>query len=788
MTAVVQTWSVLLLALLLTVISAASTTSRATDNDYRYVNIEGYIDLDSPPYSNVKDIPHPEAEGETDTTVGHGDSKIAPGLGPAPPPPSQVLKSDVIKPPARHVPMTSDDEDVELSGDGSGSGDVAEIEGDDVIQFTKKNVTTTMSQPSDGGVKVDLTTNTPPDVVIGGLEGRDSRVTFKDDVNRTLTSEGSITISDVIYTGADVWPPVPVKEQTDEGEEILLWSPWIRTNDVTEVRIRTCTGSEEACNGTEAELRHCDRESNRCDVNPAVVMSEEEAESSQEECSDSTSQQQDDSDEVVKPVQKEVRPLPPGEIDLERTELEPCTYSLFDLKRGKYLITQWSLTRLVTQAKVKKWCARPQDYLVFHPPHDHCRRYYRDLCHVSTRCKGTRGTPKARGDFAEGCWRQFVYGGQLPVGLSNRQTIVYLICQRYAANSAVGKTFGHKRSHFATLYDTKGRAPVVSLGKLTELGNAAWPNTPYYIEHGLVEDAEDTAWFLRKAKKGMVLLRDMGKCQDEDSCQLGAHQVLPSDYSATTYRVAPLLWPELAGPDPLSITSTFTLTNTAPMHPALYPAWHRAVLQVRHFAVQQCGVPHVSPEDFVSTLHYQGHKLHHYLPGTGGGHVPALYLASGVIPSRDPVETIGNDINVPFMFWMAACCLSDDNSTTTAWRSDTDTNDYRNNDYTNLFHPHHNHHHHHKQQQRHDDDKKAADRNHFSFAIYARNTGSGSAGEGQGEGSRGQVVAAPVLQLEMLLQDIYKTLPTDADVNLFPASRGACSELKNDYSRNVHLQ
>ena len=79
----------------------------------------------------------------------------------------------------------------------------------------------------------------------------------------------------------------------------------------------------------------------------------------------------------------EPRPLPPGEIDLQRTELEPCTYSLFDLKRGKYLVTEWSLTRLVTQAKVKKWCARPQDYLVFHSPHDHCRRYYKDLCHVS---------------------------------------------------------------------------------------------------------------------------------------------------------------------------------------------------------------------------------------------------------------------------------------------------------------------------------------------------------------------------------------------------------------------
>ena len=50
-----------------------------------------------------------------------------------------------------------------------------------------------------------------------------------------------------------------------------------------------------------------------------------------------------------------------------------------------------------------------------------------------------------------------------------------------------------------------------------------------------MEDAEDTAWFLRKAKKGIVRLEDMGKCQNEDSCQLGAHQVntLPLTFTLT---------------------------------------------------------------------------------------------------------------------------------------------------------------------------------------------------------------------------------------------------------------
>nr|KAG5699152.1 hypothetical protein BaRGS_014451 [Batillaria attramentaria] len=477
-------------------------------------------------------------------------------------------------------------------------------------------------------------------------------------------------------------------------------------NDVTEVRVRTCSGNSATCNGTQAEMRTCDAHSNRCDVTEAVLRP------------------------TVAPV----------EINLQRPEVEPCTFSLFDLKRGKYLASEWSLTRLVTQAKVKKWCARPSDYLVLHSPHAHCRRYYRDLCH-------------------------FVYKGQLPVGLSNRQTIVYLICQRFAANSALGKVFGHKRSHFATLFDTKGRGPVVSLAAVTELGDTAWPDTQHFIEHGLVENDDDTTWFLRKARKGIVSLEDLGKCQNEDSCSLGAHQVLPSDYTGTSYRTAHLLWPELAGPDPLSRMATFTLTNTAPMHEALYPAWQRALQRVRKFAVDQCGLPRISPAQYMSSPLAHQHHMHHYYGNVYRDRVPTLYVASGVIPSRDPVETIGNDVNVPFMFWTAFCCVTDGNSTD---RNDKNDNNVHNNMYSRGPYK---------------DRKASAEKQHMSFAIYARNAGSGPEVQGQ----RSPVVMAPVLQLEMLLQDIYKTQPTDANVNLFPASDNACSELRNDVSRHIDL-
>ena len=67
--------------------------------------------------------------------------------------------------------------------------------------------------------------------------------------------------------------------------DILRWSPWIRTNDVTEVRVRTCTGNAESCNATAAQLRHCDRESNRCDVVGAIVMSEDDVAEERVDCS-----------------------------------------------------------------------------------------------------------------------------------------------------------------------------------------------------------------------------------------------------------------------------------------------------------------------------------------------------------------------------------------------------------------------------------------------------------------------------------------------------------------------
>ena len=62
--------------------------------------------------------------------------------------------------------MSSDDEDAELSGDGSGSGEGPEVE-DVILQPTTNNATVS-SLSSDRGITVNLTMDTPQRLVVGG--------------------------------------------------------------------------------------------------------------------------------------------------------------------------------------------------------------------------------------------------------------------------------------------------------------------------------------------------------------------------------------------------------------------------------------------------------------------------------------------------------------------------------------------------------------------------------------------------------------------------------------------
>ena len=45
---------------------------------------------------------------------------------------------------------------------------------------------------------------------------------------------------------------------------------------------------------------------------------------------------------------------------------------------------------------------------------------------------------------------------------------------------------GFKDDHFATLYDTSLRMPIMSMATVRVLGDDKWPNVPYMLEQGKV--------------------------------------------------------------------------------------------------------------------------------------------------------------------------------------------------------------------------------------------------------------------------------------------------------------
>ena len=44
---------------------------------------------------------------------------------------------------------------------------------------------------------------------------------------------------------------------------------------------------------------------------------------------------------------------------------------------------------------------------------------------------------------------------------------------------------GFKDDHFATLYDTSLRMPIMSMATVRVLGDDKWPNVPYMLEQGI---------------------------------------------------------------------------------------------------------------------------------------------------------------------------------------------------------------------------------------------------------------------------------------------------------------
>ncbi|KAK0053383.1 endonuclease domain-containing 1 protein, partial [Biomphalaria pfeifferi] len=669
---------------------------------------------------------------------------------------------------AKTTDVTFDDDDLFASGSGSGSGDdggnASEANGrltpTESTAYFQVNLTSATTEASidlfsieEGGTEHAINiTGDEKNVVI---DKRDNNIntnnvvvdhTFIDsDISDDVNGVDELD-EDAIY---DLPPATPVtSNQILNFASWGQWSDWFIIGATSKIRIRSCLvdggreTSEVACDGVRVQLKSCESEhGDRCGKVQNISTN------SDGNCVQTSRPKTREG--VVKPPPPQPPPAPQTP-PTEKPDPGVCHYSLFDNYRQKYVISRWNLTELMMKSKVKRWCDRKTgQYTVMTSPEDHCRRYYKDLCKVSDRCHANKPT-KERGDFAEGCWRNLVYSEMLPVGLSGKQSAIYLICQRFAAQSRMGKLFGYKETLFGTLFDTNLRSPLVAINKITRLGDETWPMTDYFIEHGLVENESNMLWLFKKPRKGMLTLLDLDRCQDDQSCDVGLRQTLPHDYvdhGDTGYTPTHLMWPELMPNEPGPKVATFTMTNVAPMLSNLFENWHNTVKKVRQFAIEKCGVPVVVDYSVRHMGEFSSHRANQ----------SALYLVSGQMPSVDPLVTTGRGIPVPFLFWMAGCCvqqhLTIEASISSVTDYDADHNVSSSDSHINITH-------------------KEAPKIVFSgFAVYIRNA------------PDNHVIPAPILQLEMLLQDMSKSGSVEGEVALFPGNNGACGDLRNDVSK-----
>ena len=167
-----------------------------------------------------------------------------------------------------------------------------------------------------------------------------------------------------------------------------------------------------------------------------------------------------------------------------------------------------------------------------------------------------------------------------------------------------------------------------------------------FIYPGLIEDTSSSvvSWFFRSKKKGITNPKELTSKCEIPSCQFGKKQALPSDFDYSGYKMMPLLPPELIGWDLGQKVATFTMTNVVPLEPTVYSVWKRTVQMVRKFAVETCRIPVELPYQNTEQHRRDGHDL------------PELYLLSGTVAPLNHIEVIGNDVVVPEIVWMAACC------------------------------------------------------------------------------------------------------------------------------------
>ncbi|WAR01204.1 hypothetical protein MAR_007762 [Mya arenaria] len=491
-------------------------------------------------------------------------------------------------------------------------------------------------------------------------------------------------------------PPICNEQSTSWSS----WSPWIDLGN-HDVRLRRCHGSTkftsyaDSCHGDAVEIRNCIRSNGRtCRMETGSLMEEFRT-----QCLGLDLDDLRNMDNIWNPDSMD----------------DDCEFTLYDLKY-QIAIGETLTSRQLYDADPFLWCFSKDKHISFHTQKHRCKNLLLAFCNDHSPCDSppeSREIPSGVAGLKKTCWKSFVMGGKLPEGLpvANGQQ---LLCQRFGKDSLFGKAFGHKDIHYTTLYSTNLRMPIISMTTARSFGDEKWPSAPLMLERGLIQQQTSNviSWIFKDNKKGIAPITEIdNQCVILSSCILGTHQATPADFEHAGYEPTPLLPPELAGSNLEAQVSTFAITNTIPLDPTVAPLWKNVIKGVRNYASSSCNIPYRSygrnSEEDVQDM-------------------PAMHLISGAVVGKDVrVKVIGNDVAVPEMIWMAACCSHGEKIQ--------------------------------------------------SFGVYTYN-------------SFGQKPAFVSLdKLQLLLQRLYFNNDDAINIELFPAFERVCKDLDNDVSHYVNI-
>ncbi|KAH3884834.1 hypothetical protein DPMN_008819 [Dreissena polymorpha] len=404
------------------------------------------------------------------------------------------------------------------------------------------------------------------------------------------------------------------------------WSPWTQWLQLgaQDVRLRSCQYSvrspcvHSSCNGSAVDARSCRREQN--------ILRSEVVDGSKE-----------DLDETCEALKLDDVDL--GVVSTHLIGKDDCEFTLIDLKYqmpiGEPLTTQ---SLMASDKNV--WCDKK--HMPLYTPGKLCEGIIQKFCSNSKDCpaKDRIRPPRANlSGLKNECWRKFVFE-DLPLGLPFHAGS-RLVCQRFGKEGRFGQLFGHMEDHFASIYNTVMRMPLLSMATVASFGTVKWPHAPYLVEASLVSNVPTNrvSNLFEHKRTGLLTMNEMTGI-NEHQCLLGTDQALPGDFDGSLYQAFPLIPPSLLETNIATRIAAFASTNSVPMHATVVPFWRKAILKIRKLTSETCNLPY-----------YEYSNIDESKPNK------TLYLLSGtLLSSHTDISVVGNNVTVPNSIWLAACC------------------------------------------------------------------------------------------------------------------------------------